>query len=456
MVYSRDGIYLVGLNLNQDLITVWDANSGELISTSTSDDNSIAVDINFSPDGNRIVTGKLSGKIGIWDFSPEGLQKVQTLLGHRDQVDAVFSSDGNHVYSSSQDGMIRIWDVSIAAGGEAGAMEGMIQGVSPNDEFLAASGGDGLVRFLESDNWEEAFSPQDLDDGVTVIGISPDGKQAAIGKADGTVTLKEIDSWRTVWVREAHEAQESGFFRGVMTLSFNPDGTKLATGGVDGVVSVWDVESGEELLKLSGHTGWVTNTIFSPDSYLLVTSSTTGDSSVNIWDASTGTILRNISPDNWRSDNTGIWGLDISPNGTLLSIGRADRTVELWQLPASPWEPGLDDASMLYEIQSEAGLILSMAFYPNGEKFGIAGLENVVEIRDSESGELHQKFPLPSGVRTFQFSSDGKRLITNSFDGIIRVFILDVDELLALARSRVTRSLTDDECRQYLHTESCP
>ena len=37
----------------------------------------------------------------------------------------------------------------------------------------------------------------------------------------------------------------------------------------------------------------------------------------------------------------------------------------------------------------------------------------------------------------------------------VRVFVLDIDELLAIARANVTRSFTADECRQYLHGE-CP
>jgi thiamine phosphate synthase YjbQ (UPF0047 family) len=31
-----------------------------------------------------------------------------------------------------------------------------------------------------------------------------------------------------------------------------------------------------------------------------------------------------------------------------------------------------------------------------------------------------------------------------------------LEELAALAQERVTRSLTDDECRRYLHLEACP
>jgi hypothetical protein len=37
-----------------------------------------------------------------------------------------------------------------------------------------------------------------------------------------------------------------------------------------------------------------------------------------------------------------------------------------------------------------------------------------------------------------------------------RVFVLDLNELIRLAHSRVTRTLTEQECRQYLHMESCP
>jgi hypothetical protein len=34
---------------------------------------------------------------------------------------------------------------------------------------------------------------------------------------------------------------------------------------------------------------------------------------------------------------------------------------------------------------------------------------------------------------------------------------LDLDELIRIAEGEVTRELTDDECRQYLHLpEGCP
>jgi hypothetical protein len=45
---------------------------------------------------------------------------------------------------------------------------------------------------------------------------------------------------------------------------------------------------------------------------------------------------------------------------------------------------------------------------------------------------------------------------TTALDGTVRIYTLDAEELAALARSRLTRRLTDEECRKFLHTDKCP
>jgi hypothetical protein len=39
--------------------------------------------------------------------------------------------------------------------------------------------------------------------------------------------------------------------------------------------------------------------------------------------------------------------------------------------------------------------------------------------------------------------------------GEIRVLAVDIDLLLRIAQRRVTRSLTTEECRQFLHIDQC-
>jgi hypothetical protein len=41
-------------------------------------------------------------------------------------------------------------------------------------------------------------------------------------------------------------------------------------------------------------------------------------------------------------------------------------------------------------------------------------------------------------------------------DGLVRVWTLRLDDLEAIARDSLTRDLTTDECRRYLHLDACP
>jgi len=63
---------------------------------------------------------------------------------------------------------------------------------------------------------------------------------------------------------------------------------------------------------------------------------------------------------------------------------------------------------------------------------------------------------IPVGAESVAFTPAGERLVTMWADGVTRVWTLDLDELVAIARARVTRGLTTAECEQYLHSSSCP
>ena len=59
------------------------------------------------------------------------------------------------------------------------------------------------------------------------------------------------------------------------------------------------------------------------------------------------------------------------------------------------------------------------------------------------------------------FSDDGRWLASHGAGrpsggaGSVKVWALDVDDLVAIAQERLTRTLTDEECRTYLRTETC-
>ena len=60
-----------------------------------------------------------------------------------------------------------------------------------------------------------------------------------------------------------------------------------------------------------------------------------------------------------------------------------------------------------------------------------------------------------AAVGSVTFSPDGNELASVGADGVVRVWALDRDDLVEIAERKVTRSLTDAECRQYLHVDAC-
>jgi hypothetical protein len=54
-------------------------------------------------------------------------------------------------------------------------------------------------------------------------------------------------------------------------------------------------------------------------------------------------------------------------------------------------------------------------------------------------------------VTGISFSPDGKYLISAGVDGTVRFYFTQIEDLIATAKKRVTRSLTTEECQRYLH-----
>jgi ABC-type dipeptide/oligopeptide/nickel transport system ATPase component len=106
VAFSPDGKRIVSGSMDGTL-KVWDATSGQKTLTLHGHIGWVS-SVAFSPDGKRIVSGALDGTLKVWDATSG--QETLTLKGHTAVVDAVaFSPDGKRIVSGSGD-MLRVWD----------------------------------------------------------------------------------------------------------------------------------------------------------------------------------------------------------------------------------------------------------------------------------------------------------------------------------------------------------
>jgi WD40 repeat protein len=97
-----------------------------------------------------------------------------------------------------------------------------------------------------------------------------------------------------------------------------------------------------------------------------------------------------------------------------------------------------------------------VAFSPDGKTIATASLDNTAKLWDALTGKELLTLHAPDGLTSVAFSPAGSQIAVASRDGTARIYLLKIEDLVALAKQRVTRSLTTEECQQYLHVEQCP
>ncbi len=99
----------------------------------------------------------------------------------------------------------------------------------------------------------------------------------------------------------------------------------------------------------------------------------------------------------------------------------------------------------------------NVAFNLDGTRLVTAGDDGIVKVWNTNTSQPLLNLTGHLGpINNVAFNPSGTRLFTASSDGTVLLYTLQIDDLTELARRRVTRSLTIEECQQYLHMEKCP
>ena len=468
---SDDPVLDVSWSPDGDLIAAGAATTLEILDAATGDIRSrlpghtdLITSIDWLPDPSRrtLVTGGLDGTARVWRIEATGGTEDMSLSSQvmTNVTEVAFSPDGTRVITGSgppASGM-RIWDVSSDGNAEWTNLpadpiaEELFQSES---RVLATGGWIPHVRGSSVILWdiETASEPQ----AVRRFGTPGDYTNCCVvnidTSADGATVA--MDTWPVgISVRDVPTGDELFFVPWFLhPMDLSPDGRYLAV-EKGGAIRILD-RSGREVARLQDDDRLQIDAIrFAPGSRLLAVGTYRGaDRRVQIWDREAGVVVTEISDPELSSGFELADSLTFDPSGRLIAAA-VNRQVRIWDV-----ESGRPVAT----LPDQPGAVHPVAFSPDGESIATGASDGSVRLFDVESGTQSLVLRTPgyqgvdvygAGVDSIAFSPDGSLLASHT-GKTIRVWALGVDELLTVARQNVTRSLTDEECRQYLHQASC-
>jgi WD40 repeat protein len=428
---------------------VWDAETGRLEAELLGHAAGV-ITVDWALDSARLVTAAFDGTAKVWAIADGGAHELMTLVAQetRSGTLAAFSPDGRRVLTGDIGiRAVKVWDVSLSGDAELTNVE--TDELAPVDVVFLPDG-----RFLSSAD-RGSVALWDTATGRSVRAIGPGGgSPEPVGgiavSRDGTriATLRNFSPVADVWAVETgdrlFQVEVAGGELGGIDMAGND--RLLAWSNFGGTATIFDETGGEirsfeeeeefviDVAAISDDRRWVATAGGIPQRPL--------SPHVTVWDAVSGRPLGDP-----HETPGGVSALAFDPPGTSLAAARMDGHVEIWDV---------ETGERLARFATPSGAVNELVYSPDGSRIAIASEDGSVGLFDARTGVqqlvLRGHDFLVTGIA---FSPDGTRLASASPDGLVRVWVLDLDELIRIAEDEVQRELTEDECRQYLHVATC-
>jgi WD40 repeat protein len=176
--------------------------------------------------------------------------------------------------------------------------------------------------------------------------------------------------------------------------------------------------------------------VFSPNGAFIASASTV-DSTIRIWDATTGRQIRSFGA-------AGVESLSYSPDGARIASGSMDNAVRLWDA---------EIGSEILTLEGRSSWVRSVAYSPDGRRVAMGSTDRTIHIWDAGDGrELMALAGHTATVRSVAYSPDGARIVSGAADGSVRVWdAANGWELLALrGHSSVVRAVACDPTGRFI------
>jgi WD40 repeat protein len=199
----------------------------------------------------------------------------------------------------------------------------------------------------------------------------------------------------------------------VFRAAVSPDGKHVVSLG--DALRVWDLKTGKQLRRLPG-AAWGWGLSFSRDGKRLLASG--NDRVVRLYDFESGKELKRL-----EGHRNEVWVASFSPDGKYAITGGYDTTLRVWDL---------DSGKEVRQFESTGDLPRCLAWSPDGKRVAVGHFSNLASFTTSPGTvrvwDVATGKPLLAGkghtgaITAVDWSRDGKRIATSSFDRTVRVW----------------------------------
>ena len=397
--FTADGSRVFGAGVTGK-VHVWDVATGTPVRTLTHRDVQVA---EGSPEGKHIASGSKDGTIRIWDgpaITPSTKDLQKPIAFNPGEVETlVFSARGDLIASSLPNrDRIFIWDVASRSQTlyfctDTYRHDGLR--FSPDGQFLMSR----VSRKNDVCVW-------DIRSGETVHEFDPVMGRAMFLHDGRLVALREVDAVENMQARSGISREDSHEDEVCDEEGSDDDGDRdseedgESTGGEPGkedsdpvMVHIWHPESGVSEKPLAGHRRGISCMAIAPDGAMLA-SAVESHTSVYLHNLSTGFLLHRL-----RGHDNEVDHMEFSPNKKLLaSMERNENTtVILWDVSSG---------QLLKKLDVFSDRSVALAFSPQSDFLAFSTENKAILLWDVSRNSIIGKYQVPAISWNLSFSDD--------------------------------------------------